>query len=220
MKALNPVRMSGAEVLPLIEGGKGVSVTTGSCSGAWAAAGGIGTFSGVNADFYDDDGNVVPQVYQSKTRRERQDELVAFGVKGGIAQARIAHELRGGDGRLHMNILWEMGGAERVLTGILEGARGLIHGVTCVAWRRSPAATASTTTRSFRRRAPSRRYGNAPTTAFPNFWARSFTKTRGGRAATTACPIPKIRTSRNRRCRAYGNCGRRCGRWACRKRRS
>ncbi|MDA1131855.1 MAG: nitronate monooxygenase [Proteobacteria bacterium] len=131
MKALNPVRMSGAEVLPLIEGGKGVSVTTGSCSGAWAAAGGIGTFSGVNADFYDDDGNVVPQVYQSKTRRERQDELVAFGVKGGIAQARIAHELRGGDGRLHMNILWEMGGAERVLTGILEGARGLIHGVTC-----------------------------------------------------------------------------------------
>ena len=131
MKALNPVRMSGAEVLPLIEGGKGVSVTTGSCSGAWAAAGGIGTFSGVNADFYDDDGNVVPQVYQSKTRRERQDELVAFGVKGGIAQARIAHELRGGDGRLHMNILWEMGGAERVLTGILEGARGLIPGVPC-----------------------------------------------------------------------------------------
>ena len=131
MKALNPVLMSGAEVLPLIEGGKGVSVTTGSCSGAWAAGGGIGTFSGVNADFYDDDGNVVPQVYKARTRRERQDELVAFGVKGGIAQARIAHEIRGGDGRLHMNILWEMGGAERVLTGILEGARGLIHGVTC-----------------------------------------------------------------------------------------
>jgi NAD(P)H-dependent flavin oxidoreductase YrpB (nitropropane dioxygenase family) len=30
-----------------------------------------------------------------------------------------------------MNILWEMGGAERVARGILEGARGLIHGITC-----------------------------------------------------------------------------------------
>ncbi|MSP21392.1 MAG: nitronate monooxygenase [Alphaproteobacteria bacterium] len=131
MKALNAIRMSGAEVLPLIEGGKGVAVTTGASSGAWAAAGGIGTFSGVNSDFYDEHGKLVPQIYRGKTRRERHDELVAFGVKGGIAQARIAHDLRGGVGRLHMNILWEMGGAERVLTGILEGARGLVHGVTC-----------------------------------------------------------------------------------------
>jgi NAD(P)H-dependent flavin oxidoreductase YrpB (nitropropane dioxygenase family) len=30
-----------------------------------------------------------------------------------------------------MNVLWEMGGAERVLVGILEGAKGLIHGITC-----------------------------------------------------------------------------------------
>ena len=131
MKALNAIRMSGAEVLPLIEGGKGVSVTTGVSSGAWAGAGGIGTFSGVNADFYDEHGALVPQIYKGKTRRERHDELVAFGVKGGIAQARIAHDVRAGEGRLHMNILWEMGGAERVLTGILEGAKGLVHGVTC-----------------------------------------------------------------------------------------
>ncbi len=32
---------------------------------------------------------------------------------------------------MHANILWEMGGAERVITGVLEGARGLIHGLTC-----------------------------------------------------------------------------------------
>jgi NAD(P)H-dependent flavin oxidoreductase YrpB (nitropropane dioxygenase family) len=30
-----------------------------------------------------------------------------------------------------MNILWEMGAAERILTSVLEGAKGLIHGVTC-----------------------------------------------------------------------------------------
>jgi NAD(P)H-dependent flavin oxidoreductase YrpB (nitropropane dioxygenase family) len=30
-----------------------------------------------------------------------------------------------------MNVLWEMGGAEHILTNILEGAKGLIHGVTC-----------------------------------------------------------------------------------------
>ena len=30
-----------------------------------------------------------------------------------------------------MNVLWEMAGAERVLHGVLEGAKGLIHGVTC-----------------------------------------------------------------------------------------
>ena len=131
MKALNAIRMSGAEVLPLIEGGKGVSVTTGQSSGSWAAAGGIGTFSGVNADFYDQNGEIVPQIYKGKTRRERHDELVNFGILGGIAQAKIAHDIRAGLGRLHMNILWEMGGAERVLTGILEGAKGLIHGVTC-----------------------------------------------------------------------------------------
>jgi hypothetical protein len=30
-----------------------------------------------------------------------------------------------------MNVLWEMAAAERVLHGVLEGARGLINGVTC-----------------------------------------------------------------------------------------
>ena len=54
---LNSLRISGADVLPLIEGGKGVAITTGASSGAWAAAGGVGTFSGVNADSYDKNGN-------------------------------------------------------------------------------------------------------------------------------------------------------------------
>lgn len=131
MKALQPLVMSGKEVLPVIEGGKGIAVSNGQSSGAWAAAGGIGTFSGVNADSYDADGNVLPQIYRGKTRRERHEELVAYGISGGITQARIAHEMSNGQGRLHVNVLWEMGAAERILEGILEGAPGLVHGVTC-----------------------------------------------------------------------------------------
>jgi NAD(P)H-dependent flavin oxidoreductase YrpB (nitropropane dioxygenase family) len=131
LKALKPFVMSGREVLPLVEGGKGVAVSNGESSGAWAAAGGIGTFSGVNADSYDEHGQLVEQVYHGKTRRERHDELIAHAIRGGIAQARIAHEVSGGQGRIHMNVLWEMGGAEEILHGVLEGARGLIHGVTC-----------------------------------------------------------------------------------------
>lgn len=131
MRPLNPIRLSGAEVLPLIEGGKGISVSNGESSGAWAFAGGVGTFSGVNADSYDADGNAIPQHYYGRTRRERHDELVAYAIRGGVTQAQIAHEQSSGRGRIHMNVLWEMGGAERVLHGVLEGARGLIHGVTC-----------------------------------------------------------------------------------------
>jgi NAD(P)H-dependent flavin oxidoreductase YrpB (nitropropane dioxygenase family) len=123
--------ISGQEVLPLVEGGKGISVSNGESSGAWASAGGVGTFSGVNADSYDERGRPIEQVYHGRTRRERHEELVAYAIRGGIAQARIAHERSNGLGRLHMNVLWEMGGAERVLHGVLEGARGLVHGITC-----------------------------------------------------------------------------------------
>ena len=61
MQSLKPLRISGREVLPLIEGGKGISVSNGASSGAWAAAGGVGTFSGVNADSHDADGRIIPQ---------------------------------------------------------------------------------------------------------------------------------------------------------------
>jgi nitronate monooxygenase len=131
LKALNTILMSGREVLPLVEGGKGISVSNGESSGAWALAGGVGTFSGVNADSYDPQGHAIPQLYFGKTRRERHEELLAYAIKGGIAQAKIAWEASGGKGRIHMNVLWEMAGAERVLHGVLEGAKGLIHGVTC-----------------------------------------------------------------------------------------
>ena len=131
MRALNAIRLSGREVLPVIEGGKGIGVTNGLSSGAWAAAGGVGTFSGVNADYYDENGRAIPQIYRGRTRKERHEELVDYAIRGGIAQARIAHDVSGGEGRLHMNVLWEMAAAERILNGVLEATRGLIHGVTC-----------------------------------------------------------------------------------------
>jgi NAD(P)H-dependent flavin oxidoreductase YrpB (nitropropane dioxygenase family) len=131
LKALNPIRISGKEVLPLIEGGKGISVSNGESSGAWAAAGGVGTFSGVNADSYDEDGKAIPQHYYGRTRRERHEELIAYAIRGGITQAKVAYERANGNGRIHMNVLWEMAAAERILHGVLEGAKGLINGVTC-----------------------------------------------------------------------------------------
>ena len=131
MKAIEPIVISGREVWPLVEGGKGISVSNGESSGAWAASNGVGTFSGVNADSFDADGNLLPQMYYGKTRRERHEELIAHSIRGGIHQARMAYEISGGRGRLHMNVLWEMGGAERILHGVLEGAKGMINGVTC-----------------------------------------------------------------------------------------
>src|SRR3954447_19463205 len=128
---LNPILISGREGLPLVEGGKGISISNGESSGAWAASGAVGTFSGVNADSYNETGELIPQVYYGRTRRERHEELVAYAIEGGIHQARVAHERSNGQGRIHMNVLWEMAAAERVLHGVLEGARGLIHGVTC-----------------------------------------------------------------------------------------
>ncbi len=131
MKTINPVRMGGVEVLPVVEGGKGVSVSTGISAGHWAAAGGVGTFSAVNADTFDENGRAIQQIYHGKTRRERHAELIQFGIEGGITQAKRAWDLAGGKGRIHANILWEMGGAEDVINGILDGAKGLVNGITC-----------------------------------------------------------------------------------------
>ena len=50
MSVVQPMMISGLEVWPLVEGGKGVAVSNGRSAGAWAAAGGVGTFSGVNPD--------------------------------------------------------------------------------------------------------------------------------------------------------------------------
>ncbi len=131
MVSPKPVIVSGKEVLPIIEGGKGVGVSNGRTSGAMAAAGAVGTFSGVNADSYDENGNIILPIYHGKTRRERHEELIRMGIAGSLQQARIAHETSNGEGRIHINVLWEMGGAEQILHGVLEKSQGIIHGITC-----------------------------------------------------------------------------------------
>ena len=95
MKNLNSISLAGKEVLPIIEGGKGVAVSNGLTAGSWAASGGIGTFSGVNADDYREDGSIIRQIYFGKTRIERHEELIDYGIKGGIKQAQIAHDISG-----------------------------------------------------------------------------------------------------------------------------
>ncbi|WP_375382838.1 NAD(P)H-dependent flavin oxidoreductase [uncultured Sphingomonas sp.] len=134
-KGIRPISYAGREVWPLIEGGKGVAATNHASAGAWAAAGGIGTVSAVNADSYDPDGRIIPQIYRALTRRERHDELVQYAIDGAVEQVRRAWDIAGGAsglrGAININVLWEMGGAQRVLEGVLERTRGLVAGVTC-----------------------------------------------------------------------------------------
>ncbi|PZU61073.1 MAG: nitronate monooxygenase [Sphingobium sp.] len=130
-KGLKPIVYGGREVWPLIEGGKGVAVSNHQSSGAWAAAGGIGTVSAVNADSYDPTGKIIPQLYHGKTRRDRHEELIAYAIDGAVEQVKRAFEVAGGKGAININVLWEMGGAQRVLHGVLEKTRGMVSGVTC-----------------------------------------------------------------------------------------
>jgi len=130
-KGLNPILYAGREVWPLIEGGKGVAATNHASSGAWAAAGGIGTVSAVNADSYDPHGKIIPQKYDQLTRLERHEQLIRYAIAGGIEQVRRAWDIAGGKGAININVLWEMGGAQAVLEGILDKCKDMISGVTC-----------------------------------------------------------------------------------------
>ena len=130
-KGLKPILYGGREVWPLVEGGKGVAVSNHASSGAWAAAGGIGTVSAVNADSYDADGKIIPQLYDALTRQGRHQELIRFAIDGAVEQVRRAYDIASGKGAININVLWEMGGAQEVLEGVLEKTRGLVTGVTC-----------------------------------------------------------------------------------------
>src|ERR1044072_2505484 len=107
VKGIKPILYAGREVLPLIEGGKGVAATNHMSSGAWAAAGGIGTVSAVNADSYDPEGRIVPQIYRALTLRERHEELVQYAIDGAVAQVERAYDMAGGRGAININVLWE-----------------------------------------------------------------------------------------------------------------
>lgn len=172
-KGLNPIVYGGKEVWPLIEGGKGVSATNHASSGAWAAAGGIGTVSAVNADSYDAEGKIIPQVYDQLTRKERHDQLIRYAIDGATEQVKRAYEIANGQGAININVLWEMGGAQAVLEGVLEQTKGLVTGVTCGAGmpinlRRSRSVSMFTICRSLVRHARFAHCGNAVTARFLN----------------------------------------------------
>ncbi|CAK8163431.1 Nitronate monooxygenase [Candidatus Xenohaliotis californiensis] len=131
VKIINPIKLGGKEVLPIIEGGKGIGVSNGSSAGSFAAANAIGTFSGVCAEAIDENGKSIELKYSAKNRRDKHEEWVAYSVNGGISQAKIAHDISKGSGGLHINILWEMGSAQRILHGIMEKVSGFITGITC-----------------------------------------------------------------------------------------
>lgn len=131
MKSLKNLLISGREVLPLVEGGKGVAVSTCKTAGAWAAENAVGTISGVIPDVVDENGEIIPMEIKAKTRRERFEEQVRHSIEGIISQAKVAHEIACGKGRIHINVLWEQGGAQQIITEALAGAKGLINGVTC-----------------------------------------------------------------------------------------
>ena len=57
--------------------------------------------------------------------------MVAYAIDGAVEQVKRAFEIAGGKGAININILWEMGGAQRVLHGVLEKTRGMVAGVTC-----------------------------------------------------------------------------------------
>ena len=129
--SLNSVRLAGKEVLPLIEGGKGVAISTGASTGPWAAAGGVGTISAVIADTYDEHGNMVPHDYLGKSRRDRHNEMIDYSVRGTIDQVRKAWDISKGEGLININMLWELGGAQKILHGVLEKTKGMVSGITC-----------------------------------------------------------------------------------------
>lgn len=131
MFKLAQTKISGAMVYPIFEGGKGINVSTGLTAGSFAKEGCVGTLSATNSDYYDDYGNVIRYVFdKALTRKEKFVKLVEYSIKGAIDQVKIAHEVSSGNGRIHMNLLWEAGGTKHIIEGALEKVKGLLHGVT------------------------------------------------------------------------------------------
>ncbi len=55
--------------------------------------------------------------------------MIQYAIDGAVEQVRRAFDIAGGKGAININVLWEMGGAQRVLHGVLERTRGMVAGV-------------------------------------------------------------------------------------------
>lgn len=122
---------AGKEVEAIFEGGKGINISTGLTAGRFARENAVGTFSGVNPDARDDAGHLIQRVFKGLTRADRQKEMVEHAIQGCLTQAKIATKESNGQGRILINVLWEMGACVDVLEGVLSRAKGMIHGITC-----------------------------------------------------------------------------------------
>jgi NAD(P)H-dependent flavin oxidoreductase YrpB (nitropropane dioxygenase family) len=131
LKNLKNVLLSGTECLPIVEGGKGIGVSNFLTAGNFAKNNCVGTMSGVNTDIVDDNGNFIRMNIKSKNRIERHKEMIEHSIKGIISQAKRAFDISGGKGRIHLNVLWEMGGTEQILNDALSKVKGIINGVVC-----------------------------------------------------------------------------------------
>lgn len=131
MKKLNKLIISGVECLPIVEGGKGIGMSNYNTSGNFAKCGCVGTISGVNPDIIDDNGDIIEMNIKSKNRIDRHMEMIQHSIKGIISQVKRAKDIAGENGRIHLNVLWEMGGTEQILNESLDKVKGLINGVVC-----------------------------------------------------------------------------------------
>ena len=125
-----------------------------------------------------------------------------------------------GKGAININVLWEMGGAQRVLHGVLERTKGLVTGVTCGAgmpYKLSEIAAS---------------YGVnylpiiSSARAFSALWKRAYSQGRrmacggglrgpvAGRRPQRPVATPRTRASRRIPIRASRRCARRCARAA------
>jgi NAD(P)H-dependent flavin oxidoreductase YrpB (nitropropane dioxygenase family) len=128
---LKKITIAGKEIYPIIEGGKGISVSDGVTAGNFALNECAGTFSGTIADSYDENGNIINRVFHDKNRKSRHLELIEYAVAGGIAQAKRAYEISNNKGLIFMNMLWEMGSTPKIMDRILKKTKGMIHAVSC-----------------------------------------------------------------------------------------
>jgi len=131
MKDLKNLIISGVDCLPIVEGGKGIGVSNFETAGNFAKCGAVGTISGVNPDIIDDNGEIVEMNIRSKNRFDRHLEMIEHSIKAIISQAKRAMDISLGRGRIHLNVLWEMGGTEQILNETLDKVKGMINGVVC-----------------------------------------------------------------------------------------
>ncbi len=131
MKNLKNLIISGIDCLPIVEGGKGIGVSNFETAGNFAKCGAVGTISGVNPDIIGDNGEIIEMNIKSKNRFDRHMEMIEHSIKAIVSQAKRARDISVGKGRIHLNVLWEMGGTEQILNETLDRVKGLINGVVC-----------------------------------------------------------------------------------------